>query len=98
MSRTNKRTLDEIADLKREIKERDATIKALQREVKALNAELTPKTKKKGKAPVQVIAEEIDSAHKCPKCPKKLAVTHLGPKVLFTCDCGFRLLKKPSEN
>lgn len=93
MSRSNKLT-EALAELKRTIKDRDATIKALQREIKALTAELTP-TPKKEKKKVEL---EIDSSHKCPKCPKKMAVTHLGPKVLFTCICGFRLLKKPSES
>lgn len=88
MSRS-KKIDDSIAELKRAIKDRDQTIKSLERQLKKLNEDLAPKKEKKK-------VEEVPSKTSCPECKKNsLKTTELGPNRLITsCICGYRLVIK----
>jgi predicted SprT family Zn-dependent metalloprotease len=90
MSRSKKIT-DALSDLKREIKERDQTIKALQREIRSLNAELNPPVKKAKKQ-----VEEPVSQNSCPSCKKgKITSTDLGPRQFLKCSqCDYKMVIK----
>ena len=88
MSRS-KKIDDSISELKRAIKDRDATIKSLTREIKKLNDELLPKKEKKK-------LEVEPSKNACPDCHKNaMKTTDLGPnRQILSCACGFRLVIK----
>lgn len=93
MSRSKKRSIDEIQELKRIIKDKDATIKSLERQLKKLNQELDPEPKKSKKKPEPVKEE---SSNKCTSCNKgNLKTTELGIRAFVTCDqCDHRLVIK----
>lgn len=94
MSRSKKRNVDEINDLRRTIKEKDSIIKSLERQLKKLNQELDPKTKKSKTKPEEV--KEDPPQNKCPSCSKgKLSTVELGNRHFIKCDnCDHRLLIK----
>lgn len=91
MSRSNKLT-EALSELKRTIRDRDATIKALQREIKALTAELTPTPKKEKKKP----EPESTDLKKCPHCCKNtLKTVELGIRSMISCtNCQHRVVVK----
>lgn len=83
MSRSIKRSKDDLEDLKRIIHEKDNTIKNLEKQIKHLKKE----NKKKPEP------EELeDNSKRCPSCSKKtIKYTELGIKTLVTCsNCDFR--------
>jgi len=94
MSRSKKRSIDEIQELKRIIKDRDQTIKSLERQLKKLNNELDPPTKKK--APKKEQPKEEVHENACPTCKKgKLTTTELGIRAFVRCDkCDHKLVIK----
>jgi predicted SprT family Zn-dependent metalloprotease len=90
MSRSKKQS-DDIAELKRAIKDRDATIKSLERQLKKLNDELTPSKKEKKKPEVE------PSKNSCPECKKNtLKTTDLGPnrQIISCTSCTHRIVVK----
>lgn len=93
MSRSKKRNVDEINDLKRIIKDKDATIKSLERQIRKLNQEIDPPSKK---TKVKKEPENSEPVNKCPSCSKgKLKTVELGIRSFVTCDsCDHRLVIK----
>ena len=92
MSKTKKRNLDEIADLKREITDQASIIKSLERQIKKLT-EPVPKKESK-KKPESVLSENA-----CPSCVKgKLKTVDLGIRKMISCsECGHRMVLKRGQ-
>lgn len=88
MSRSKKIT-DAISELKRAIKDKDTLIKSLERQIKKLNEELSPKKEKK--------KVEVESTlEKCPACGKNtLKKVELGIRIMVSCTtCNHRIVVK----
>lgn len=95
MSRSRKRSTDELEQLRSENKELRSTIKSLERQIKKLNREL--KNEFDVDDIIQEITEESKQTHnKCTKCGKgKLNTTELGPRIIETCtQCDHRKVIK----
>jgi len=95
MSKSKRRNIDEIQELKRVIKDRDQTIKSLERQLKKLNNELDPPTKKK--APKKEQLKEEVSSNKCQQCKTgKTKTSELGSiRTITSCDtCDYRQILK----
>lgn len=88
MSKSKKRSIDEIEDLKREIKERDEVIKSLKRQVRR-----EEKREKKEYSQTKLIEEEHEDKTRCPNCGKgRIKTTDLGAWKLESCtlNCKYR--------
>lgn len=92
MSKSKPTQLDVIHDLKRQIKDRDDTIKKLYRKLNnELKAEKHAEKKSKKTEP-----EKDAKENSCLECPKgKLKTTDLGARKLISCsDCKYRKTTK----
>lgn len=89
MSKSKKRSIDEIQELKRLIKDQAQTIKSLERQLKKLN-----EPDKAKKVPEPVIS--VIRPGSCPKCQKgNLKTIDLGPRRMSACDkCEHRIITK----
>jgi predicted RNase H-like nuclease (RuvC/YqgF family) len=89
MSKSKQRNVDQIFELKREIKQLQETIKKLERELKN-----EAKVEKKEKATKTVEVKVPEGG--CPECRKgKLKTIDLGVRTLVTCEeCKYRKTTK----
>lgn len=91
MSKSRKRVVDEIEELKRTIKDRDATIKSLTHRIRELDEESTSTQKKSKKEKIVPVHE-----NSCPACKKgRTKTVDLGIRTLVSCsECPHRLVIK----
>lgn len=95
MSRSRKRDLDELEQLKSENKELRSTVKSLERQLKKLNKEFKAEYNQD-----ELIEEDIKDKtpkkQKCHKCARgNIQIVELGPKRLENCTvCDYRKLLK----
>lgn len=87
MSRSKKRSTDELEQLKNENRELKSTVKSLERQLKKLNKDFKTEFVQE-----ELIKEEIAAkVPKCPKCGKgSIKEVVLGPRILQKCSvCTF---------